>query len=72
MGEYNNCPAAAANGNVPKGSNYLLIQLNNNGKFLTTVGHQIYSAGSGASMQFDPSANAAMRNPVANMAHEIG
>lgn len=71
MGEYNECPAAVG-GIVPPGKDYLLIKVNSDGKMLTTVGKQAYSAGNGATMKFDPSPAIGMRDPVANMAHEIG
>jgi hypothetical protein len=72
MGEYNNCPPAGAGGLVPPGNAYLLIKVNAMGKMLTTVGKQSYVAGNGATMRFDPSPAIGMRDPVANMAHEIG
>ncbi|KAH8812728.1 hypothetical protein F5884DRAFT_315757 [Xylogone sp. PMI_703] len=71
MGEYSACPDPG-DGPVPPSKNYLLIQLNNQGKLVTSVGYQIYTSRSGPTMQFDPSPAVAMRDPVANMAHEIG
>lgn len=71
MGEYNDCPGPV-NGAVPRGSKYMLVRAQNNGKMVTTVGTQIYSSGMGALMRFDPSPAIGMRDPVANMVHEIG
>jgi hypothetical protein len=71
MGEYNDCPDPV-NGAVPRGAKYMLVRAQNNGKMVTTVGTQIYSSGMGALMRFDPSPAIGMRDPVANMVHEIG
>lgn len=71
MGEYNDCPPAV-NGLVPMGATYMLVRALTNGKMVTSVGHQIYSPGFGSLMRFDPSPAIGMRDPVANMAHEIG
>ncbi|OBT40325.1 hypothetical protein VE00_08475 [Pseudogymnoascus sp. WSF 3629] len=71
MGEYNDCPEPV-NGAVPRGSKYMLVRAQSNGKMVTTVGTQIYSSGMGALMRFDPSPAIGMRDPVANMVHEIG
>lgn len=71
MGEYNDCPDPV-NGLVPRGAKYMLVRALTNGKMVTTVGTQIYSSGMGALMRFDPSPAIGMRDPVANMVHEIG
>lgn len=71
MGEYNDCPPAV-NGLVPVGRKYMLVRALTNGKMVTTVGTAISSADAGSIMRFDPSPAIGMRDPVANMAHEIG
>lgn len=71
MGEYNDCPEPV-NGLVPRGPKYLLVKAVSDGKLLTSVGTQVYTAGFGPLMRFDPSPAVAMRDPVANMVHEIG
>lgn len=71
MGEYNECPDPV-DGKIPKGPTYLLVRAVSDGKLLTSVGHQKTKAGEGSLMRFDPSPAVAMRDPVANMVHEIG
>lgn len=73
MGEYNSCPEPV-DGKVPpsKKSKYLLVRTLTNGEMVTTIGTQLYSKDRGPLMKFDPSPNIGMRDPVANMMHEIG
>ncbi|KFY76623.1 hypothetical protein V498_09543 [Pseudogymnoascus sp. VKM F-4517 (FW-2822)] len=71
MGEYNGCPDPV-DGKIPKGPTYLLVRAVSDGKLLTSVGHQKTKAGEGSLMRFDPSPAVGMRDPVANMVHEIG
>ncbi|KFY41183.1 hypothetical protein V495_05036 [Pseudogymnoascus sp. VKM F-4514 (FW-929)] len=71
MGEYNDCPPAE-NGAVPRNPKYLLVRAVSDGKILTSVGTQLFKEGMGPLMRFDPSPAVAMRDPVANMVHEIG
>jgi hypothetical protein len=71
MRPYINCPDPVG-GLIPKGPDYLLIKVNNLGNLHTTVGHQLYALNSGPSMDFDPSPAVGMRDPIANMVHEIG
>ncbi|ELR02727.1 hypothetical protein VC83_00836 [Pseudogymnoascus destructans] len=71
MGEYNDCPPAV-NGLVPMGATHMLVRALTNGEMVTSVGYHIYNPGVGPVMRFDPSPAIGMRDPVANMAHEIG
>ncbi|OBT68025.1 hypothetical protein VE03_01472 [Pseudogymnoascus sp. 23342-1-I1] len=71
MGEYHHCPDPG-NGLVPKDSRYLLVQAVSDGKLLTSVGAQMYRPGMGPILRFDPSPMIGMRDPVANMVHELG
>ncbi|KFY26803.1 hypothetical protein V493_03855 [Pseudogymnoascus sp. VKM F-4281 (FW-2241)] len=73
MGEYNSCPEPV-DGKVPpsKKSKYLLVRTLTNGEMVTSIGTQMYGKDGGPLMKFDPSPNIGMRDPVANMMHEIG
>ena len=70
IGVASNCPSTQPR---PMDPTYLLITVNSAGTLLTSVGNNgAYPANLGPRMQFDPSPALATRDPVVNMAHEIG
>jgi hypothetical protein len=68
MGEHKECGSPP----VRKDPRWLLVKVNSNGRMVTTVGHGIFPKGEGPIMDFDPSPAKGMKDPAANMAHEIG